>query len=115
MSEGACPNDHRIEVLEKQYEKLQESIKKMEDKFDSKLDLILFQINKIAVLEANHNNHSAAVNRAFGRLEDVQKELDNLKQFQSHTEGMARMAWLLWGTIGAAVAGIIFKVFLHGG
>lgn len=110
ISDATCANEVRVTTLERQFESLESTIKKMEDRFDTKLDLILFQINKIAVLEAGHATQANAVSRAFDKIESLETELASLKDFRSHTQGMARMAWLLWGTVGIAVAGVIFKL-----
>lgn len=110
-----CSSIHRIEALEKREEVIFSALKKMEDKFDSKLDLILFQINKIAVLEANHNNHQQSIQRAFAKIETAEDQVRALEMFRSKTEGMAKIAWLLWSTIGVGVVLILIKVFFFGG
>ncbi len=101
---------HRIETLERRDETIFSAIKKMEDKFDAKLDLILFQIQKIAVLEANHQNHQAGMERAFSRIEALEDQSRELQAFKNQTSGMARMAWVLWTALGVSVAGIIVKI-----
>lgn len=106
-----CSQTHRLDALERKDESIFTTLKKMEDKFDSKLDLILFQINKIAVLEANHQHHSTALDRAFGKLEAMESDLRESQAFQHKTEGMARMAWYLWAAISGAVGFLIVKVF----
>jgi hypothetical protein len=103
---------HRIDVLEKRDETIFAALKKMEDKFDSKLDLILFQINKIAVLEANHNNHAQGMQRAFSKIESLESADRELEAFRNKTEGMAKMAWILWGAIGSGVLALLVEVFL---
>jgi hypothetical protein len=106
-----CHYEHRISSLEKKDETLFGILKNMEDKFDSKLDLILFQINKIAVLEANHTNHAASMQRAFQKIENLEGENRKLNTFKDRTEGMAKMAWLLWGSVGGLVGFLLIKVF----
>lgn len=102
---------HRIETLERRDETIFAAIKKMEDKFDAKLDLILFQIQKIAVLEANHENHQLGMQRAFSRIEDLEHQARDLQAFRNQTHGMAKMAWILWTALGVSVAGVIVKIF----
>ncbi len=106
-----CTQHHRITNLEKSYEGLMEKLQIIENKFDGKLDLILMQINKIAVLEANHNNHSQAMGRAFSKIEQLETDNRKLNDFKSTTEGMAKLAWVIWGTLGAGVFTLIIKVF----
>lgn len=105
-----CNHLPRIEALEKREAILFEALKKMEDKFDSKLDLILFQISKIAVLEANHQNQQSSIQRAFSKLDDLEEASRIQEAFRNKTEGMAKMAWVLWTMLGVSVAGLIAKV-----
>lgn len=109
MSEP-CTSMHRIETLERKEETIFNALKKMEDKFDAKLDLILFQIQKIAVLEANHQNHQAGMARAFDRIDHLEQQARDLQAFKHQTSGMAKMAWILWTALGISVAGLVVKV-----
>jgi hypothetical protein len=106
-----CFHEKRLEVIERRYDGLLESLKKMEDKFDAKLDMILFQINKVAVLEEKHTYQSAALERAFTKIEILDEAIDQLSSFKDKTEGMARMAWLLWSAMGVTIGGLVLKVF----
>jgi len=110
MTPDSCTSLHRIETLERKEDVVFTAIKKMEDKFDAKLDLILFQIQKIAVLEANHQNHQAGMARAFDKIEYLESQARDLQAFKNHTSGMAKMAWVLWSALGISVAGLLVKV-----
>lgn len=107
-----CSQHHRIGTIEKNMDGVMEKLQAMESKFDGKLDLILMQINKIAVLEANHANHSSALGRAFDKVEKLEEDSRRLNEFKSKAEGMAQLAWVLWGSIGAGTLALMFKVFL---
>lgn len=104
-----CTQIHRLDTLEKREDTIIKSLEIMENRFDAKLDLILSQINKIAVLEVNHQNASSAINRAFVKLEEVERTTRELSTFRDHTEGMAKMAWLLWGIMGTGLGFLILK------
>lgn len=106
-----CSQLHRIDTLERKDESIFSALKKMEDKFDSKLDLILFQISKIAVLEANHQHQSSALDRAFKKIEDLEKSVEGTVAFKHKTEGMAKMAWYLWAALSGVVGFLLIKVF----
>jgi hypothetical protein len=106
-----CFHEKRLEVIERRYDGLQEALKKMEDKFDAKLDMILFQINKVAILEEKHSYQSAALERAFSKIQLLDEAVDALSSFKDRTEGMARMAWLIWSAMGVTIGGIVLKVF----
>jgi hypothetical protein len=116
----------RLVTLENQDEGLREAL----HKFESKLDLILAQVSKIAVLEANHTHHSSGLDRAFVQITTVDRKLDahvevlvsrmgQFEEFMNKTRGMAQMAYLLWGAFGAGLALIFVKVMFfmssHGG
>jgi len=109
-----CDQAFRISSLEQRDELMLREFKDVSLKFDGKLDTILFQLGKIAVLEVNHQNHSSSMERAFSKLGELEKECSTLRSFKSHTEGMAKMAWMLWGSLGAGVITLLVKVFLVG-
>lgn len=100
---------HRIASIEARHDQLLAKLQAIEDKFDTKLDMILMQITKIAVLEVNLGNNTAAMNRAFNAINDLDSRVSALEQFKARIEGMTRLAWILWGTVGASVAGLVFK------
>lgn len=104
-----CQQVNRIETLEKRDESIIKTLELMENRFDAKLDLILSQISKIAVLEVNHQNASSAINRAFTKMEELEKLTRDLAAFRDRTEGMAKMAWLLWGVMGTGLGFLILK------
>ena len=85
-----CPHEKRLDALERRHETLLENIKKMEDRFDAKLDLILSQLNKVAILEEKHTYQSAALERAFNRIKDLDDQVDALSSFKDQVKGMAR-------------------------
>lgn len=109
-----CDQTYRITALEQRDEVMLKEFKEVSQKFDGKLDTILFQLGKIAVLEVNHQNHSSSMERAFSKLGELEKECSELRGFKSHTEGMAKMAWLLWGSLGTGVVTLLVKVFFVG-
>ena len=106
-----CSSDLRLDALERRHETLLENIKKMEDRFDAKLDLILSQLNKVAILEEKHTYQSASLERAFTRIKDLDDQVDALSSFKDQVKGMARMAYLIWGAMGVSIAAIVAKVY----
>jgi len=105
-----CPHERRLESIERRYEALLESLKKMEDKFDMKLDMIITSVYKVSVLEEKHSYQSAALERAFSNIKEMKSNLETLEAFKNKTEGMARMAWILWGALGISVLGLVTKI-----
>ena len=110
-----CTFVHRIENLEKRDDDMVSLLGKIESKFDSKLDMIIFQINKVAVLEASHQAHSSAMERCFATMEKISSRLDAMDAFRNRTEGMAKMAWVLWGAMGTGVGFLLLKAMFAGG
>jgi hypothetical protein len=102
-------NLHRIAQVESRHDQLLAKLQTIEDKFEVKLDMILLQISKIAVLEVNLNNNTAATQRAFGAIANLENQVSELEKFKARIEGMTKLAWILWGTVGASVAGLLFK------
>lgn len=109
-----CQFTHRIENLEKRDDDMITLLGKIEAKFDSKLDMIIFQINKVAVLEASHQAHSSAMERCFKMMEKIGERMDYIDAFKNKTEGMAKMAWVLWGAMGTGLGFLLLKAMLGG-
>lgn len=116
-----CKHEFEIKALAQRDEALQKSM----DGVSTKLDLILAQITKVAVLEEKHSNQTVDLTRAHDKIGKLEKELDekagSLKReldelskeargFINHTNGMAKMAWLLWTCLGAGVVTLFVKV-----
>ncbi len=111
MSDCDCIHETRISNLEAQDSTIKESL----NKFENKLDLILLQISKVAVLEANHGHQNEAIGRAFERIESVEKTLADVNRFVHRTEGMAKMAYILWGALGSGLVMLAIKVMFFMG
>jgi hypothetical protein len=100
---------HRIAQVEQRHEQLIAKLQAIEDKFDTKLDMILMQITKIAVLEVNLSNNTAATDRAFHAIANCEHRITDVEHFRARIEGMTKLAWILWGSISAVVVGLIIK------
>lgn len=109
--EYKCTQVHRIESLERRGDDLLEAFKSMADKFDAKLDVIIYQMNKIAILEVEHSNHKTSLSRAFDQIEDLTKVVATLTSYKDKAEGMTRMAWILWSAMGVSITTLIIKIF----
>jgi hypothetical protein len=83
-----------------------------------KTDLILMQVTKVAVLEANHAHHNEAIGRAFARLEALEKAhkdfTDNTLAFTNQIKGMAKMAYWVWGLMGTGLGAMFIKIMFGG-
>jgi hypothetical protein len=127
MTEGCpvsaeCSQEPRLVALEQQDNALHKAL----DKFDTKLDAILTQVSKIAVLEANHSHHSDGLGRAFKAIADLNNKhdaddvaingrLSDLEKFMNKTTGMAQLAYILWGAMGGGLILLTVKVLFFMG
>lgn len=102
-----CMNEGRIMKMELQTAGMLEAMQKIE----GKIDIVLQQVNKISILEMNHTQHTEAFNRAFKRIEELEDDSKKTEKFISHTQGMAKMAWIIWSAMGISVVTLIVKIF----
>ena len=108
----SCPHEGRIYSLEQQDAMIRESL----SKFESKLDQILGYINKIAVLENNHNHHADEITRAFRRIEKLEQEVEMLSRetraFINKVDGVVSLSRWLWVGMGGTILAMLFKILL---
>lgn len=75
----------------------------------TKLDLILAQITRVAILEEKHSTQQADVNRAHAKIDALAKEVEGLaketRAFISYSQGRDKVLWAL----GAVVLGLFIK------
>lgn len=101
------PLEQRVARVEFQVGNVDSAISKM----DSKLDFIVSQVNKITILELNHQQHKETFARAFKRIEDLEEKNQSLANTVntavSTARGMSKMAVGLWGAFGTSLIGLI--------
>ena len=74
MAECECKHEAKLAQLEARDMSIQEALDrqaKQLDNQDLKLDMILTQVTKVAVLETNHMHHSSGLERAFTEIKRV--------------------------------------------
>jgi hypothetical protein len=100
----------RIAKLEAQHDYTLPMIGKM----DGKLDQLLVALSRVEVLENNHSTQNEALDRAFGRIESVERQVTDttraLSDLLSQIKGMTRLAMVLWTIMGVSVGFILNKV-----
>ena len=105
-----CKHESKIAILEQRDQMIVEALQKM----DGKVDLILMQVTKVAVLEVNHSNHNEALGRAFSRIETLEKDNAALakeaREFINEVKGMAKMGYWVWGLMGTGLGAMLVKV-----
>ena len=87
--------EHRVSALEHASQTLKEAISGM----TIKLDLILAQVTKVAILEEKHNTQQLDLNRLYTRVETLNDKHETLsvesREFSNIVKGMGRVAWAL--------------------
>ena len=104
---GAPCADHekRISLTERSVNTMERTM----DAVSTKLDLILAQITKVAILEEKHSNLIIDNDRAHKKISDLADKLDKLAEetraFMNYSKGQQKVMW----AIGTAVAVLIVK------
>lgn len=88
------------------------SIKATNEGITTKLDLLLAQMTKVALLEEKHANQQADVSRAHSKIEKLSDELEKLgeesREFINYTRGQNTVIWGLAGTVAALFIKVLF-------
>ena len=95
--------ENRVTRVEMTTDGIQSSITKM----DTKLDLIVAQVSKIAVLELNHQQHKETFARAFKRIEDLETKSSTLTTIMDKATGGTGMLKYLVGAFGGSLIGLV--------
>jgi len=82
---------------------------------NDKLDLILAQLTKVALLEERHSNSTADINRAHAYISNLEGEVkslsDEVRAFINESKGMAKMAWIVWTLLSGGMGMMLAKLF----
>ena len=106
------PNDHekRLSTLEQSHANVDKSMTNV----IQKLDLIITQINKVAILEERNSTQQTDINRAHQKIHKLEEKHEvfskEVNEFINLVRGMARMSWVLWSVLGATVCMLLVKV-----
>ena len=88
------------------------SVEKVMDAVSTKLDLILAQITKVAILEEKHSNLIIDNDRAHKKISDLTDKFDKLaeetKAFINYTKGQNKVLWAIGGVVMALVVKALF-------
>lgn len=85
----------------------------------AKLDLILAQITKVAILEERHNAQASDLGRAHDKISKLTREYEEfsreVRSFINEARGMAKATKVIWMLLGSGVALALGKIlFLSG-
>lgn len=88
------------------------SVEKTMDGVSTKLDLILAQVTKIALLELSHQNAKEDITRAHDRVGKMEESLNTLalesRAFMNTTKGMMKIVWGIGGAVGLLLVKVLF-------
>lgn len=106
-----CANhEKRLALLEQSYQQIPRSM----DSINAKMDMILVQITKVAILEEKNRAQQMDITHAHDKLTRLEQKHDVLKtevmQFINEARGMARMAWVVWTLLGTTVVALLIKM-----
>lgn len=115
QKETPC-SDHaqRLALTEKSVNQMERTMEAV----STKLDLILAQITKVAILEEKHSNLLIDNDRAHKKISDIAAKLDALsteaRGFMKYTEGQNKVLWAIGGIVMALVIKALFFAASHG-
>lgn len=102
--------DRRIGALEGAHTFLKASV----EEIVNKLDKILEQNTKIAVIAEKQANHQVDLERAETRIKDMEAKhlalYTQVSEFISFIRGLTKLAYVLWTSISAVVMLLLIKV-----
>ena len=88
------------------------SVEKVMDAVSTKLDLILAQITKVAILEEKHSALIVDNDRAHKKISDLTDKFDKLaeetKAFMNYSKGQNKVLWAIGGVVMALVIKALF-------
>lgn len=94
------------------------SIKQTSEGMTTKLDLILAQVTKVAILEERHNNQAIDITRAHSKIESLEEKHDELAQeiraFMNQMKGQSKVLWAIGGVVGMLLIKVLFWSSSHG-
>lgn len=107
-SESTADHEKRLSVTELSVSHMQRTMEAV----STKLDLILAQITKVAILEEKHSNLIIDNDRAHKKIEGLTTKVDELsietRAFMNYSRGRDKVLWAL----AIAVAGLFVKVIM---
>ena len=107
-------HDKRLTMAEKAVS----SVEKVMEAVSTKLDLILAQITKVAILEEKHSNLIVDNDRAHKKIATLEKKHDDLaveiRAFMNYSKGQGKVMWAIGVAVSALVIKALFFAANHG-
>lgn len=101
-------HERRLSLTEQAVEDLRQT----NQGITTKLDLILAQVTKVAILEERHNNQALDITRAHDKVGKLENKHDDLaieiRAFMNQTKGMMKIVWAIGGVVGVLLVKVLF-------
>jgi hypothetical protein len=112
---GPCAtHEKRISITEQSVSHMERTMESV----STKLDLILAQITKVAILEEKHSNLFVDNDRAHKKIGAVEKDLDALaleaRAFINYTQGREKVLWAIGAAVLMLGVKVLFFASAHG-
>ena len=101
-------HDRRLALMEQ----TMAGIRSANEQISSKLDLLLTQMTKIALLEERHLAQQTDINRAHDRLnklaDGLTAHIKTTEAFINYSRGRDKVLWALSGAVGVLLVKVLF-------
>ena len=88
------------------------SLKATNEELTTKMDLLLAQMTKVALLEERDITQQVDITRAHKKIEDLEKKHDDLateiRAFMNYSKGQQKIMWTIGGVVMALVIKALF-------
>ena len=88
------------------------SLKATNEELTTKMDLLLAQMTKVALLEERIITQQVDITRAHKKIEDLEKKHDDLateiRAFMNYSKGQQKIMWTIGGVVMALVIKALF-------
>lgn len=94
------------------------SIKQTNEGLTTKMDLLLAQMTKVALLEERNMTQQVDLSRAHAKIEANAEKLETLSEearaFMNYSKGQGKILWLLGTAVAALLVKALFFATSHG-
>ena len=89
-----------------------DTVERTMEAVSTKLDLILAQITKVAILEEKHQNQGIDITRAHDKISKLEAKHDDLaveiRAFMNQMKGQSKILWAIGSVVGMLLVKVLF-------
>lgn len=101
-------HERRLSLAEQSVDRVERTM----DAVSTKLDLILAQITKVAILEEKHQNQGIDISRAHDKIGKLEEKHDALaveiREFMNQMKGQSKILWAIGSVVFMLVVKVLF-------